>query len=127
MWLAILAAVICNNIIGMLWYSPLMFMNTFLETTNRDPNANMSATILILVNVLAVIECFGLFKVFKFMNGRTLTDGALYGYLIWQFFVFPAFAVHHLFDTKPVKHLFLIAGHHLVALVIEGTVIAALQ
>jgi hypothetical protein len=53
MWLALIAGILCNNIIGMLWYSPLMFMNTFLETTRINLNeANMSASMVLGCNVL---------------------------------------------------------------------------
>lgn len=53
MWTALFASVLCNNIIGMLWYSPLLFLNTMIETTHLDPTgANMSMGIVFATNVL---------------------------------------------------------------------------
>lgn len=53
MWLALLSAVIANNVIGMLWYSPLMFMSIMVETMNINPNeASMSMGIVLGCNIL---------------------------------------------------------------------------
>jgi hypothetical protein len=74
------------------------------------------------------MECFGIYYTLSVVRAApVLSEGAKYGFLIWQFFVFPAIAVHYLFDKRPMKHLLLISGHHLVATMIEGAVIAALK
>jgi hypothetical protein len=74
------------------------------------------------------MECFGLYYAFSVLKiGNNLFAGIKYGFLIWQFFVFPPIAVHYIFDRRPVKHLAMIAGHHLANLVIEGAVIALLK
>jgi hypothetical protein len=56
MWTALLVGVLCNNIIGMLWYSPLMFLNVLVETTHLDPTkAEMTTATIVASNILVYI------------------------------------------------------------------------
>lgn len=128
MWTALLTAVVCNNIIGMLWYSPLLFLKTMIETTHLDPTgANMSLGIVLATNVLALMECFGMYYALSILRVSTVAEGVKYGFLLWQFFIFPTFSVHYLYDRRPVKHLAMYAGHHLVNMIVQGAVIAMLK
>ena len=74
------------------------------------------------------MECFGLYYALGVLKvAPTAYEGAKYGFLIWQFFIFPAFAVHYLYDRRPAKQLAMYAGHHLVNMTIQGAVISLLR
>ena len=129
MWIELASGLALNNIIGALWYSPVLFQRTFLLTTPRMRDAEMKAWMILATFILGALEVFGLFHALFTvigLKGGEWREGMWWGYLIWQFFILPSFAVHYIFDERPVKHLALVSGHHLATLVLEGALMAYL-
>ena len=124
MWIEVASGLALYNIIGGLWYSPVLFQRTFLQTTPFKKDADMKPWMLLATFILGGLEVFGLYHaLFNVVGvkGGAWREGGWWGYLIWQFFVFPSMAVHYLFDrSRPVKHLLLVSGHHLTTMVLEG-------
>jgi hypothetical protein len=130
MWIQLVASLALYQFIGGIWYSPLMFQKTFVRTNSRRPEDHqMSLWMLLACFILGGLEVFGLYYALNLLGvrGGQVCEGAKYGYLIWQFFVFPMFAVHYIFDPRPIMHLVMVSSHHLATLVANGALIAYLR
>lgn len=124
MWIELVSGLALNNIVGALWYSPVLFQRTFLLTTPMRKDAEMKLWMILASLILGALEVFGLFHaLFNVIGvkGGEWKVGMWWAYLIWQFFIFPSMAVHYIFDpSRPVKHLALVGGHHLATMVLEA-------
>jgi hypothetical protein len=130
MWIQLIAGLALYQFIGAIWYSPLLFQRTFLRTINkRAEECHMSLWMLVGCLILGGLEVFGLYHALNLLGVRSgqVCEGAKYGYLIWQFFVFPMFAVHYIFDPRPLMHLVMVSSHHLTTLTLNGALMAYLR
>lgn len=133
MWIEFVSALAVNQFIGAIWYSPLLFYSTFLRACH-SPNRNhekseMSFWMLLGTIVFGALEVFGLYYALDLagIKGGDWMEGGKLGYLLWQFIVFPMFAVHYIFDARPIMHMIMITSHHLVTLVLEGALMTYLR
>jgi hypothetical protein len=129
MLVKLISAVFLYNLIGTLWYSPLLFARTFLRTTHWPKGKKREMTLGMLLGSMAMglLEVLGLLYLLHQSNIDTTWGGLKVGYLIWQFFVFPSMAVHYFFDRRPLEHLAMVTSHHLVSLTLEGALLGFLS
>ena len=122
MILAIITGVILYMAIGMLYYSPLLFGNRWVELLNIKPE-QPNYGILSLVTLLTSILLYG---VLQLSHAETLIDGALIGGGV-GIIIALAYAKDFIFglgthSKKPLSVYFISVGYHVIALTIIGTV-----
>lgn len=137
-YLAVLVAAIAANIIGGLWYSPVLFGNTWMKLMGWDPSnkvqmesmkkttgksyaINFVASI-VMAYVLAHVVTMGI----AYLNGSTGNiSAALQGaFWSWLGFVVPVALSAVLWENKPWKLFLLNVGYYLVSLAIMGTILS---
>jgi hypothetical protein len=124
-WLAVLVAAILNMILGMAWYSPVLFGNTWLRLIDKKvediPSPGMVYVFtfvgyLVAASVLAVIV--------KALGSPTLLDGTLAGLVVWLGFVVTMTYTYTSFEGPNKRVWALYIGYQLVAFVGMGALFA---
>ena len=123
-YVAVVGAGIVGVVIGMIWYSPMLFGKQWMKATGKtekDMKGNTSAYLVALIasllSALVMAQWVGL------LSAKTIMDGAVAGFWPWLGFMMPVAAVMASFSGK--KEMFWVdAGHHLVVLLIMGAILA---
>jgi hypothetical protein len=129
--LAIILAAAANMMIGMVWYSPLLFGNTWMKLMGltieriKQQSAQMNKTYMISF-VGAIFEAAILRLLIGYLPFTDVFRGMLLGFWLWLGMIAPVQLTEVLFGNKPVKLFFLNTGYQLVAILVMGGIIAAL-
>ncbi|PYZ96426.1 hypothetical protein CR205_11935 [Alteribacter lacisalsi] len=128
MILPILAGTVLYIAVGMLYYSPLLFGNRWVDvlkinTKEHPPNFPM-------VTLVTLFTAAALYGILTLAGAETAGAGALYG-LLTGIVVVLAYAKDFLFGlghaTKSAVYTFVVAaGYHLIALTLIGTIMTIL-
>ncbi len=119
----ILLAAVVSYVIGMLWYSPVLFGYQWMKLSkmhNAQPNKavfllGFAGTLLITLVLSYVIDAFG---------ATTILSGAGVGALVWLGFIAPIMANTILYEKTSVQLYLINVSHYLVISVISGIILA---
>lgn len=125
---AVLVAAAVQMALGFLWYSPMLFGNTWMKLVGIKPSdmekgkkeMPKSAGLGFLA---AVVMTFILAQVIGFMQAATLVDGVLAGFWMWLGFVATVLAGFVIWEGKPVKLYLINSGYYLVALLLSSAIL----
>ncbi|MBI4361338.1 DUF1761 domain-containing protein [Candidatus Micrarchaeota archaeon] len=125
---AVLVAAVVQMALGFLWYSPMLFGNSWMKLVGIKPSdmekgkkeMPKSAGLGFLA---AVVMTFILAQVIGFMQAATLVDGLLAGFWMWLGFVATVLAGFVLWEGKPVKLYLINSGYYLVALLLSSAIL----
>jgi hypothetical protein len=125
LWSVLLAG-ISYLILGMLWYSPLLFGKQWMELngfTDKDLKTNKPMWVITLLSFLsAAIASFVISMVLG--PNSNAPFGAIIGACIAVFWISMSKLTDVLFENKPVKLFLLHAGFDIVAFMIMGAIVA---
>ena len=126
-YLAIGAAALTTVVIGVIWYSPILFGGQWLEAhgysieqMRQSAGRNLIVSLfcyVVMATVMAVL--------FSYLGFSTLFHGALLGFLVWLGFLATLGMTAHLVAGKPLSIYLIDAGYQLVYAIVMGTIIAA--
>jgi len=125
-WLAVLVATIVAFMLGGLWYSKVLFGNTWMKeiglTEEAINNANMPRTfgttfVLQLIAAVAMSALIG-------NDGGWLT-GLQTGLWVGLFWIATAYGVTYLFEQRTFRLWLINAGYYVVLYAVMGTIIGA--
>ena len=123
--LAIVGVTVLHFVIGMLWYSPLVFGKLWMRSlgkTKKDMKKSGPAMIihvvasLILVAVLAYFVSLG--------QATTAVDGATIGFWIWLGFIATTSLATYMFENRNMNLYYIYMFYQLIALVFGGAILA---
>ncbi|MDG5788396.1 DUF1761 domain-containing protein [Evansella sp. AB-P1] len=122
MILAIVVGVLLYMALGMLYYSPLLFGNKWVQILNIKPE-HPNYGLLSLVTVLTTILLYG---AIQFSQAESVLDGMIVGAVIGVIIAL-AYAKDFIFglgtnSKKPLSLYFISVGYHFIALTIIGSV-----
>ena len=130
-YLAIIVSAIVGYAIGMIWYSPLLFGNIWMnlqgfskKDISKAKKKGMGKVILLgfittLIMTLVLNYLIGLF------GYAAAADGALLGFWIWLGFLATTMLGSVLWENKPVPLYLINTAHYLVVLVVIGAILGA--
>lgn len=128
-YLAVIVAAIASMVIGMAWYSPMLFGKQWMELIGisvKDMEAakkkGMSKTYA-LAFVSSLVMAYVLAHFVDYAMASSLADGAMAGFWVWLGFVATVSLSSVLWDCKPWKLYFINVGYHLVQLVVMGEIL----
>lgn len=126
-WIAILAAIIANIVIGMLWYSPLLFGKIWARSYNFNikemrptPMHYLGAILVsaVMVIVLAVI--------FQMFNIADLHTALKFGFLAWLALLVTSHFSGVIWCRKPIAAFFVDISHLLVCVLVIAAILIEL-
>ncbi|EED35451.1 putative integral membrane protein [Luminiphilus syltensis NOR5-1B] len=124
-WIAVIVAAFSGFVIGGLWYSPVLFGNTWMEAAGLSEEQVRSGN-------NAKIFGFSFFfllvmsaNLAVFLNTPDITwqSGAFYGFLAGFGWVFFALGIVALFELRSWTYIFVNGGYCVVALTVMGMIL----
>lgn len=130
-YIAIIVASIVSFVIGMLWYSPLLFGNLWMksaglskEKIGKAKKKGMGKTILIAF-LTTVIMVYVLGYLLNILNYNDAISGAIIGFLVWLGFLATTGLGRVLWEGKSFSFYLINTLHELVSLVVIGAILGA--
>jgi hypothetical protein len=129
-WGVIVGTVVAM-IIGMLWYSPVLFGKKFMTLMGLTPDQMAhpdwkgAATKAYSVGaIFYVIMSFALAYFIERLNATEFTEGAVVGFIAWLGFMVPISITTILYEKRSKGLFYLNIFYHLVTVIIVGGIIA---
>ena len=130
-YLAVIAAIAVNMIVGAVWYSPLLFARPWMAAngfTEEQIKAQGSATRGYIVSVIAsVVIAFAIALFAQAAGAGAAIDGLLLGLAAGVGFVATTSAANYIFESRPLKLYLINAGYPVVSFTLIGLLIGAWQ
>lgn len=126
---AVVIASVAAMGVGFAWYSNALFGKKWAKLQGVSPDSMKKEGMMKtfgLVFVTTLISAYILSMFIHYAGAYTLLNGAKTG--LWAFlgFVLPTTLANHLFSSNKNMQLYaIVAGHHLVALVVMGAILAS--
>ncbi|MBK8085767.1 MAG: DUF1761 domain-containing protein [Devosia sp.] len=124
-WLVIILAAGLRMVVGVVWYSDLLFKKKWLELTSQI-HPRMQAGVIravVLDSVMSLLMALILSSEIHFIDARGALAGAVVGLANWLGFVFTVHATLFIYQGRPLQLIAIDAGYSLIALVSMGAVI----
>lgn len=122
---AVVVASIAAMLVGFIWYSQILFGKQWMKLSGNNMQGPGMVKTFAAVFLATLISAYILSIFIHYAGAYSWLLGAKTG--LWAFlgFVMPTTLANHLFSKKPL-HLYLIqSGHHLIALMIMGAILAS--
>ena len=130
-WMAVIAAVVVNMVVGAIWYSPAMFAKDWAKLTGRKMDEMGDGTNgYILTTIGALLQAFILlhFVTYAHYFYPTYSDamvGLITATWAWLGFVAVPQGVNMVFANTRKKLFAINTGYFLVVLLINGVILAS--
>ena len=129
-WIAVLVAAASNMVLGSLWYGPLLG-KPWMKAMGMDPNMVMSPEkkkagnkAMMMMVPLALLSAYVLAHFVDYTASVTWMEGAQCGFWLWLGFQFPLIMQGKIFEMKKNELLWINGGYQLVAILIQGAILA---
>lgn len=130
---AVLVSAVATMIVGFLWYSPMLFANSWMRLMGYDPNdkakiAEMQKSAgpsYALSFIASVLSAFVLGKLIAVAGFSTAVDGLKIGLVVWLGFVTTVQLTNALFSRQRNKLYMINTGYQLVCYVVMGAILGA--
>lgn len=123
---AIFTAAAAKMLIGALWYSPALFLNTWLRVsgiTEEQMKAGMGRALAVEF-VGSLIMAFVLAHAVRYAGATTAPQGIAVGFFNWLGFVAVVTIGSVTYQRRPFKLFLLINGYLLFSLLVMGAILA---
>lgn len=125
-YLALLAVVVMNMVIGYLWYSPMLFGKQWMKLIGKSEaelkKGNMAEAMSLML-LCAVVMAFILNQV-VLPAPVNFVSGAVIGFWMWLGFVATSTAAPSIFEGKPWKLYFINNSYNVLTMVLMGGILA---
>jgi len=129
---AILAATLSTFIIGVIWYSPVLFGNAWMRVAGLSEEKIQQANMTKTFGLAFIFELIMALNLAMFLTGSpeavkqmSAGTGAFYGFLTGFGWIFFAMAVNSLFEQRSWKYIYINGGYWTVSFTIMGLIIGA--
>jgi uncharacterized protein DUF1761 len=119
-WVAVIVAAVVQIVLGYIWYMPMVFGKRWEMATGKTLLATPTPMQIGSMVISALLAAVGMALWF---SGGTLTDGVIWGALVWLYFVVPATLGVVTFEGRSWMWWYIAAGYWLVGLMIMGAIV----
>ncbi len=125
-WLAVVAATVVNMVLGTVWYLPAVFGNAWMKELGktREQLGNPGPAYALML-VGSFVQSAVLALLVKALQAPGAADGAMIGLVTGIGFVATTFLGEAVFSGKSAKLYGINVGFYLLALVVNGALLAA--
>jgi hypothetical protein len=126
-WFAIAAAVVSTFVIGGLWYSPLLFVNSWLKMSGVDKRVFDGGLRKALIADLfsAIATALILNQVIRWSGATGIASGLLVALLVWIGLVASVLITQVTYEHRPFAFFAISSGYRLVTLEVMGAILSA--
>lgn len=125
--LAVLLAAVLNMVLGALWYSPVLFAKTWMAAlgkTEDEIRKNSPGPIYAINTIGNLVLAYVLAHIIDYAQATTVVQGAQTGFWVWLGFLVPVLLTVYMFEMRSIKLYFIFISYQLIALVLEGIILA---
>ena len=125
--LAVLIAAVINMVLGMLWYSPVLFGKTWLVAigkTQEEIKQGSTGPLYMVNTIASLVLAYVLAHFVDYTQAKTAAQGAQTGFWIWLGFVVTTVLPTYLYEMRPKKVYFIYITYQLLSFIIMGVVLA---
>jgi hypothetical protein len=124
-WWAILIATVSNFIVGGMWYSPALFIKSWLEMSEVSKSTLDAGLPKALVGdfFTSIALALGLSQVLRLSDAVDLGHGLFVTLWLWLAFVVPILIGSVTYEHRPLQYFAINAGYRLVSMVVMGAVL----
>lgn len=127
-WLAIIVAALSAFGLGGLWYSPVLFVKTWMRETGITEESAKSANMLKIFGLSFLLAMIASLLLGLFLGEDAGGGvGALSGFLIGLGTIFTFLGITYLFERKSFAHFLVNASYGVAALTLMGFIIGVWQ
>ena len=125
-WLAVIAAGAVRVIVGMLWYSPMLFRQKWMSLTGVTADSMQAglAKAVPLDALASLVMSFVLLHAVHYAGANTIGMGVAVGFFNWLGLVAASHLAGVLYEKRPFQLYAINMGGQLVALCIMGAILA---
>jgi len=123
---ALLVAALAKMVVGMIWYSPAMFLKPWMKLVGRsleDMKAGMAKG-LTTDAIGALVMAFVLVHAVRYAGATSAAQGAAVGFFNWLGFVAVVTLTIAVYEKRPFKLFVINNGYQLVSMLIMGAILA---
>jgi hypothetical protein len=126
-WIAIAAAVGSAFVIGSLWYSPLLFVNSWLKMSGVYKSVfDAGLRKALFADLLsAAATALILNQILRWSGATGAASGLFVGLLVWTGFVASALITQVTYEHRPFAFFAISSGYRLVTLELMGAILSA--
>ncbi len=123
---ALLVAAAAKMLIGALWYSPALFLNTWLRVSGITEEQLKAGMVRALAIEFAgsLIMAFVLLHAVRYAGATTAAQGTAVGFFNWLGFVAVVTIGSVTYQRKPFQLFLVINGYLLISLLVMGALLA---
>lgn len=124
-WMAVIVAALSTFVVGGLWFSPLLFVKTWMAESGMTEEKSKQANMVKVFGGSFLLSLFAAINLAMYFGNTVVTagEGALYGFLTGFGFVSMAIGVIYLFEQRSFKLFLINAGYQIVTFTIMGAII----
>ena len=123
-YLAVLVAALAAYFFGALWYSSVLFGNTWLRAMGKSKEELPSPTLPMLINfILTFITALGLALLIQGLGIVTFLDGILIGLVVAIAFILTNTLSEYLYTGASMKLFWIHAGYRVIYILIMGAIL----
>ena len=129
-WLAVLVATAANMVVGALWYGPILG-KPWMKAMGMDPNMTrtpemkkMGSKAVSLMVPLAFLSAWVMAYMVDYTMATDAWGGLVTAFWIWVGFQLPIILQGRLFENKKMELIYINASYQLVALCLQGVILA---
>jgi hypothetical protein len=127
-YVAVVVAALAYVVIGALWYSPVLFGNTWMKgigKTKEQVKADASPLNYLWALITGFIAAYGIARVMVWSGDFTIRFGVVVGLVAGVCFVRTAFWVTDAFEKRRASLRIINGLYHIVGLVVAGIIVGA--
>ena len=125
-WYAVLTATAVVFVIGGLWYAPHLFGRPGIIAADAQMFGGPARRMDVIFVVAFIMQWTQASLLAAILGPNSdLMTGINVGLLVALFFITTAIAIHYVFEKRPLSHLLINGGFHLVSFAIMGAIIGS--
>jgi hypothetical protein len=125
-WFAIAAAVVSTFVIGGIWYSPLLFVHSWLKLSGVDKQVFDAGLRKALIGDLfaAAAVALVLNQVIRWSGATGIASGLFVALVVWMGFVASVLITQVTYEHRPFAFFAISAGYRLVTLEVMAVILS---
>ena len=126
-WLAVIAATLMFYALGALWYSPLLFVKTWMKELNFTKDDSKKANLAKIIPLTFILSFIMVTNLAFFLSDPKVDagSGALYGFLTGFGWVAMAMILTALYEMRGWRYMLINGGYMVVGFTLSGVILGA--